>query len=198
MDEAVTLPSHPRADSDLELMAAVAASAATAQRRLLERVSARVERVARLLSSRGVDPEDAAQLSLLEILGSAANFRISTSLERWADRITARTTLRLVRREHARQNLLVRWLSPDTLPWGRRAAVCDEPLDLETILARLSPERREALVLHHALEYSVDEIAELTGAPTGTIKDRLVSGRKQLRRMLEREGAPSPRREQRP
>lgn len=197
MNQEVTLPSPPpAADSDVELMASVAASDAAAQRQLLERISSRVARVARLLASRGVDPDDATQLSLLEILGSASSFRVSTSLERWADRIAARTTLRLVRRERERESLLVRWLMPGALPWGRQAGVSVEPLGLEGVLARLSPERREALVLHHALEYSVDEIAELTGAPIGTVKDRLVAGRKQLRHMLEREGTRGPRREQ--
>jgi len=74
------------------------------------------------------------------------------------------------------------------LPWGKK----EEPgqsdrIGLDAVLARLSPLRREALVLRHALEFSVEEIAELTGAPPGTVKDRLVAGRKQLRRMLERD-----------
>ena len=35
--------------------------------------------------------------------------------------------------------------------------------------------------------FSVQEIAELTNVPTGTVKDRLVTARKQLRALLERE-----------
>jgi RNA polymerase sigma factor (sigma-70 family) len=51
----------------------------------------------------------------------------------------------------------------------------------------LSDDRRRAFVLHHALDLSVQEIAELTGVPAGTVKDRLVTARKQLRTLLERE-----------
>lgn len=186
--ESLSLASPPTAESDLALMSLVARQDARAQRVLVERLSERVRRIARLLSGTAVDPDDAAQLSLLEILRSAESFRVASSLERWADRISARTTLRLVRREHQRKNLLTRWLVPGSLPWGKREeAGQGERVGLDALLARLSPARREALVLRHALEFSVEEIADLTGAPPGTVKDRLVAGRKQLRRLLDRE-----------
>ena len=38
-----------------------------------------------------------------------------------------------------------------------------------------------------ALGYTIEEIAELTDAPVGTVKDRLVVARRELRSMLERE-----------
>jgi RNA polymerase sigma-70 factor (ECF subfamily) len=144
--------------------------------------------VAQLLCRARADADDAAQLALLEILRSAQGFRVATSLERWADRITVRTALRLRRREAIRSNLLVRWMSPGSLPWGSPGVShAPERLGLEALLARLPFERREALVLRHALGYSVEEIAELTAAPTGTVKDRLVSARKELRRMLDKD-----------
>ncbi|HWA72600.1 MAG TPA: RNA polymerase sigma factor [Polyangiaceae bacterium] len=184
----MSLASPPTAESDLALMSLVARQDARAQRVLVERLSERVRRIARLLSGTSVDPDDAAQLALLEILRSAASFRVATNLERWADRISARTTLRLVRREHQRRSLLTRWLVPGALPWGKRdEANQGERIGLDSILARLSPPRREALVLRHALEFSIEEIAELTGAPEGTVKDRLVAARKQMRRLLERD-----------
>jgi len=184
----VSIPSAPPSEADLALMAAVAARDERAQRLLVERLSSRVRKVARLLCRTGADADDAAQLALLEILRSAQGFRVATSLERWADRITVRTALRLRRREASRTQLLVRWMSPGSLPWGGLGVSPEyESFGLETLLARLPSERREALVLRHALGYSVEEIAELTAAPTGTVKDRLVSARKQLRGLLERD-----------
>jgi RNA polymerase sigma-70 factor (ECF subfamily) len=113
---------------------------------------------------------------------------VEASLERWTDRITARTALRLNRRERSRAQLLERWLSPGTLPWGTPLqATLGVSAGLDSFLARLPAARREAFVLRHALEYSVDEIAELTDAPRGTVKDRLVSARKQLKKMVERD-----------
>jgi RNA polymerase sigma-70 factor (ECF subfamily) len=56
-------------------------------------------------------------------------------------------------------------------------------------LGRLSPERRSVLVLRLVHGYAVDEIAELTGAPLNTVRDRLARGRRQLRGMLEKDPA---------
>jgi RNA polymerase sigma-70 factor (ECF subfamily) len=60
-------------------------------------------------------------------------------------------------------------------------------MGIEALLDRLSDDRRTAFVLRHALEYTVEEVAELTESPVGTVKDRLVASRKLLRRMIERE-----------
>jgi len=177
-----------RPQSDVALMSAVAEQDAAAQAALVERLSARVLRVSRLLCRSQADAEDAAQLALLEILRSAERFRVEASLERWADRITARTALRVNKRERQRAQLLERWLSPGHFPWGTPLHTSgNASLGVDAYLERLAPKRREAFILRHALEYSVEEIAELTGAPPGTVKDRLVNARKQLRRMLDRE-----------
>jgi RNA polymerase sigma-70 factor (ECF subfamily) len=185
----VPFQTPPEGDPDLALMASVARREPAAERALVERLSSRVRRLSRMLSGTLVDADDAAQLALLEILRSAAGFRVAMSLERWADRITVRTTRRLVRRELERKGLLARWIAPGSMPWGLKESSPPERVGLESFLDRLSPERREALVMRHTLEYSVEEIAELTGAPVGTVKDRLVSARKELRRALEREPA---------
>lgn len=185
----VPFQTPPESDPDLALMAGVARREPAAERALVERLSSRVARLARMLSGALVDADDAAQMSLLQILRSAGGFRVAMSLERWADRITVRTTRRLLRRELERKGLLARWVAPGSLPWGKKEAASPERLGLESFLDRLSPERREAIVMRHTLEYSVEEIAELTGAPIGTVKGRLVSARKELRKALEREAA---------
>ena len=180
---AVAPTQKPR--SDVDLMAAVAARDPAAQREVLNRLGGRVRRLTGLLCRERADAEDAAQLALMAVLKSADGFRVATSLERWAERITVRTTLRASRRERDRRSLLERWLAPNRPPWGDGPSA--EPLGLDTVLERLSPDRRRAFVLHHALGYTVEEIAELSGAPVGTVKDRLVSARRELRAMLERD-----------
>jgi RNA polymerase sigma-70 factor, ECF subfamily len=175
-------------DVDAGLMAAVAAKDPKAQRRLVERLGARVRRLTGLLCIGAADADDAAQLAMLEILRSASTFRQPANLRAWADRITVRTTLREQRRERWRRSALLRWLSPGVLPWGNAALPgATERLGVDALLAEISPERRHAFVLRHALEYTVEEIADLTEAPPGTVKDRLVAGRKQLRLLLERD-----------
>jgi RNA polymerase sigma-70 factor (ECF subfamily) len=190
MDPVVDVLDTPAdAAADMELMARVAASDPSAQRVLVQRLARRVRKLAGLLCRSAADADDAAQLALIEILRSAQGFRVATSLERWAERIAIRATIRTARREQARKGLLQRWLPADVQPWGSSSAtepVVDQ-VGLDTFLQRLSSERHQAFVLHHALDYTVDEISELTGAPVGTVKDRLVVARKQLRRLLESE-----------
>jgi RNA polymerase sigma-70 factor (ECF subfamily) len=176
------------AQADVELMAAVAANDRTAQRVVVERLARRVRKVTGLLCRTAADADDAAQLALIEILKSADTFRVATSLERWAERITIRTTLRAARRERSRKGLLERWLPAGVLPWGGPPTQSSvEQISLDALLQRLSRERFQAFALHHALDYTVEEIAELTSSPVGTVKDRLVSARKQLRKMLRSE-----------
>jgi RNA polymerase sigma-70 factor (ECF subfamily) len=175
-------------ESASDLMAAVAAKDARAQELLIRRVYGRVRRLARFLSGSDADADDVSQQALLELLRSASSFRFETSLERWVDRITVRCALSAIRRERRRQGLLTRWLLPGRLPWGTDTKVSmSDPPHLEALFERLPYERREAMILRHGMGYAVDEIAELTGTPRGTIKDRLVTGKKQLRRWLKKE-----------
>ncbi len=185
------LVSPPDAQADVELMARVAASDPSAQRIVVERLARRVRKVAGLLCRSAADADDAAQLALIEILRTAQGFRVATSLERWAERITVRATLQTARRERSRRGLLERWLPADVQPWGGSAIQpAIDQIGLDALLERLSSDRYQVFVLHHALDYTVEEISELTGAPVGTVKDRLVTARKQLRRLLDLELGP--------
>jgi DNA-directed RNA polymerase specialized sigma24 family protein len=181
------LPVHPPA-TDVLLMKAVASADPTAQTELIKRLAARVRRLTRLLCRRGSDADDAAQTALLEILASAHLFRDATNLEGWADRITARVVGHMRRRERLHDRLIARWLAPGTLPWGAPGTTAP-PDDnaCDALLLSLSEVRRVAFVLRHVVGSSVEEIAELTGAPAGTVKDRLVAARRQLRRWAMRE-----------
>lgn len=174
---------------DLELMRRVARRDPAAQRELAGRLVNRVRRLSRLLLREPAEAEDAAQLALMEILQSASGFRHAGSIEAWADRITARTTLRLARELRARRTILQRLseLGPnlDALP-GMHVRP-PQNFGIDAFLKRLNTPRREAFVLKYALGYSVEEISELTGAAIGTVKDRIAIARRQLRRMVERD-----------
>ncbi len=47
-------------------------------------------------------------------------------------------------------------------------------------LRRIPEAQRHAVVLHHLVGLSVEEVARETGAPTGTVKARLSRGRSAL------------------
>jgi RNA polymerase sigma-70 factor, ECF subfamily len=88
-------------------------------------------------------------------------FRISVSSWRKAvNRITAH-------RRRAAEEEELPGLSPDRLA-------------VVTALRRIDPELRQVIVLHHLYDRSVEEISRETGVPSGTVKARLVRGRKAL------------------
>lgn len=55
------------------------------------------------------------------------------------------------------------------------------------LLQRLTASQREVLVLRFYHELPLEEIAEITGAPLGTVKSRLFHGLRRARQILERE-----------
>ena len=178
--------------SDLGLMKLVAEGDAHAQRVLAHRLAGRVQRIAQRLLSNAADAEDAAQLSLMEILRSAGGYRDESSIERWSDRIAVRTSLRYARDQRRRPWAFASRVDVLEVADAGSAHAADRtseetPRALMDYLAELPPARREALVLKHGLGYTTEEIAALTDKPVGTVKDRLVAARKQVRKLIQRE-----------
>lgn len=67
-----------------------------------------------------------------------------------------------------------------------RAAERNELQELvQAALRELDTKHRAVLVLYYLHDYSVQEIADITGVPDGTVKSRLFHARKLLRRRLE-------------
>ncbi|MEZ4451887.1 MAG: sigma-70 family RNA polymerase sigma factor [Nannocystaceae bacterium] len=146
-----------------------------------------VRRVARALSGPGTDADDAVQTSLVELLESAGTYAGQGALEGWARRITARVTLRALRRGRKRGALP---LEDEDVPEDRydeadlRESI---PRPVEAYLAALPEAQRTALLLRHALDHTLPEIAELTGAPVPTVKSRVQKAQETLRRLIRRD-----------
>jgi RNA polymerase sigma-70 factor (ECF subfamily) len=74
--------------------------------------------------------------------------------------------------------------------WRRTAPAASLPelspdhVALVAALRRIPVAQRQAIVLHHLVGLSVDEISYQTGSPTGTIKARLARGRGALAALL--------------
>lgn len=175
-------------DKTLALAAQAAAGDRHAQRRIVDQLHRRVQSIALSILGNALDAEDATQVILMEILKSLGSFR-GESLSAWSDRIAARTAIR-----HARQRRVhgLRFQATDNLDelvWSREASSADSDLsrDLRAYLAQLPEARREVLVLRHMLDYSIEDIAEMTEVSPNTVKDRLLHARDQLRRLIRRD-----------
>jgi RNA polymerase sigma-70 factor (ECF subfamily) len=179
--------------SDNNEMLALAGQAAAgdphAQRRLVDRMRRRVQSIALSIMGNALDAEDCAQMILMEILKSLSSFR-GESLFAWTDRIAARTAIRYARQSRIRR---LRFEPTDNLDELPLPVAPDDPFDpdlpreLRDYLAELPEVRRVVLVLRHMMDYSVDEIAELTEVSPNTVKDRLLHARQQLRRAIRRD-----------
>ena len=64
-------------------------------------------------------------------------------------------------------------------------------------LAPLTPEQREAVLLHYGLGYRVERIARLSGVQVGTVKKRLFDGLRKLRTYVKERSDAPPKRERR-
>jgi len=60
--------------------------------------------------------------------------------------------------------------------------------EIEEVVQALAPAYRELIVLRHAHDLSYDEIAEVTGLPLGTVKNRIFRAREAMRAHLVERG----------
>lgn len=189
LENAVERPAYlkTRYESEIDMTRAAAQGDPVARRDLVDALFDQVRRTVSYLAQPTRDAEDLAQLSLIQILRSAGSFRGECSLSYWADRIAVRTAMKQFRKRQRREKLTQEIWEPAPPP---RPGV-DEDLALQQIrgrlsamLQKLSEERRTAVVLHHVQGYGISEIAEMTGSPINTVRDRLRVGRRQLRKRI--------------
>lgn len=177
---------------DLQLMIQVAASDPAASRTLAKRLVGRVHRVSKSILRSPADADDATQQSLIEILSSAKSYRGDSSLERWSDRIVVRTSLRFAR---SRQKTGAREQEDDTALESAPVETSDTsfseeaPRHVKAYLEQLPDAQRDALVFRHVLGYSIPEIAEMTEVSPNTVKDRLLRGSREMRKLIRRDVA---------
>lgn len=180
---------HAKPKDHLELVSRAAAGDAHARRELVGRLQGRVRSVALAILGNATDAEDATQAIMVEILGSAGTYR-GDNLLGWADRIAARTAMRHARQRRVRAAQCEPNSNVDELTLGSAYQTFPEhdiPRPLIEYLAELPEARRVTLVLRHVMDYSIEEIAELTATPQNTVKDRLLHARAQMRRLIRRD-----------
>lgn len=56
--------------------------------------------------------------------------------------------------------------------------------EIDTVVKRLPPAYRELILLRHSHDLSYDEIADVTGLPLGTVKNRLFRAREMMREIF--------------
>ena len=169
-------------------MGTAAEHGSQADARLADFVAAhyhRLVRLAFLVCRDGPDAADAVQSGLERAWKRREALRDDASLRAWLDRIVVREAIRLSSR---RRSWLDRLRSrPDEVvvePLDARAEVSLAWTEVREAFASLSADQRAAVALHLWAGYSVQETADLVGAPVETVRSRLRLARGHLRRDL--------------
>jgi len=133
---------------------------------------ARLDAAARLILRDAELARDAVQETLMRAWRDLPGLRDPERFDAWLHRLMTHACIDAARRR--RRQVLEIELSPDDGPFVNDPAglVADRDL-LDRALARLQPEARALVVLHHYLGLSLPEAADVLGIQLGTAKSRL-------------------------
>lgn len=141
--------------------------------------------VAVLLGDR-YEAEDVAQDAFARALGRWPLLRTFDVPEAWVRKVAFRLAIDASRRMR-RQRLLSRRIAGVSTRDGQVVAPPGEQLqhsEVAAALARLPMTLREVIVLHYVADLPVEQIARECGMSSGTVKSRLVAGRRRLEAAL--------------
>jgi RNA polymerase sigma factor (sigma-70 family) len=186
---------HSAGDELVTLARQAAARDGQAMRRLLLAVGpAMLRAVGKVLGPRATDAEDVMQEAAEGLITALASFKGECTVLHFACRVAVYSALAWRRKVSFR----ARWVVDEPDADERAPSAAPSPADaalaarrriaLEMVLDELPPPQAEVLVLHCALDFTVDEIAAAVGRPAETIRSRLRLGKRALR---ERIGASS-------
>jgi RNA polymerase sigma-70 factor (ECF subfamily) len=168
---------------DTELLAQIGRGDQAAFRTLLDRHARYLFGVAHAMCGSTADAEDLVQETLVGALTSAAKFRGESSARTWLVRILI-NRVRMWRRSRKS-----RGLEETTALTGSHASASppvaggvDAKLDLTQMLAQLSAEHRQVIILRELQGMTYEEMAAALDVPRGTVESRLHRAREELRK----------------
>jgi RNA polymerase sigma-70 factor (ECF subfamily) len=133
--------------------------------------------------------EDATQQALLSIWRDLPQLHDPAHFDAWSYRLLVRACYAESRRE--RRTPPLRLLPADGPTVGEGMSEVVDRDQLERGFRRLSIDHRAVVVLHHYLDWPLDEIAEALGVPVGTVRSRLHHAMRGLRAALEADARPA-------
>ena len=180
----------PRADDDQLVALARKAGAhdREAMRRLLVAVGPAMLRVIRtVIGLQAADVEDVLQDASEGFLTAVGSFKGQCTVLHFACRVAVFSALAWRRRVSFRAARIVD--EPEAEEWAveggpspaETAVASRRRAALEMLLDELPPPQAEVLIMHCALDFTVDEIAAAVGRPAETVRSRLRLGKRALR-----------------
>lgn len=162
-----------------------------ATRRFLDRVWPTLSRVVNgVLGARHPEVDDVIQQSLIAVLQALSAFRGECHPAGYASRIALHVALRArrnvaVRRNRSQTLAQISVSDPDTVWPGCEVSAERRKRALRDLLSDLPEEQADALALRVMLGWSLQDVAQATGAPLNTVRSRVRLAKEALRRRIE-------------
>ncbi|MDX6218948.1 MAG: hypothetical protein QOJ48_629 [Frankiales bacterium] len=147
--------------------------------------SARLVGLLTAMGGSAEEAEDVCQEAWSRLVPRWDRVRRYDDPEAWVRSVAVRLLISRARRRAVARKFLPVLADRSVVPGPAGTSV-----DLAAALAVLPLEQRAVVVLHHALDLPVEEVARLLGVPLGTVKSRLSRGRAALAVLLSEEVTP--------
>ena len=140
---------------------------------------------------------DLTQEVFIKVYNSLARYRSEFKFSTWIYKIAHNAAIDHLRRHAVREQTLTgsvegerrevaiesRRLTPE-----QESERKERRSEIESVVQLLQASYRELIILRHSYDLSYDEIAEVTGLPLGTVKNRLFRARETMRDLLVQRG----------
>jgi RNA polymerase sigma-70 factor (ECF subfamily) len=155
---------------------------------LIRRWEARLLYYLRRLVPQEADAWDALQRTWLAVFRDVGRLKEPRALRAWLYRVARNQAASHCRLESLHRSRVDAEADPDGVAESDWTPAVDEAERVHAALALLSLPHREVVALHFLEQMPLDEIAEVTGSPVGTIKSRLHYAKCALKSLLETGG----------
>jgi RNA polymerase sigma-70 factor (ECF subfamily) len=172
--------------ADAALVAAIAMGDRDAMRILYNRHRTRVFRFAARLVGDIAIAEDVVSEAFIEVWRQATRFEGRSSVSTWIMSIARFKALSARRRrpETALDAQVVETVADPSLTPEQAVLETDRRAQLRACLSQLSPDHRAIIDLVYYHDKTIEEVAEIVGAPKNTVKTRMFYARKRLAWLL--------------
>ncbi|WKD62228.1 ECF RNA polymerase sigma factor SigC [Corynebacterium ciconiae DSM 44920] len=122
--------------------------------------------------------DDLTQETYLRVMKALPKFAAKSSAHTWLLSLARRVWVDSVRHDMARPRKSITEI--DDVPRSTTPAAWSEWIDARMVMDKLSPDRREALILTQVLGYTYEEAAKIAGCRVGTIRSRVARARQDM------------------
>ncbi len=143
-----------------------------------------------LITGNQTDSEDVVQETFVKVYLHSNELKNNSGFKAWMMQILVRTAYHMCKkgnREFPDEEQVMKQdnrTEPSSL---EQVMQKEETNELYAVIQKLPIKQRTVVILYYYNEYSIDEIAKLLGCMEGTVKSRLHTARKSMKKVLEGE-----------